>query len=195
MRRGGVEMKKERCSWADVSDLDREYHDKEWGIPVHSDQALFECLTLEGAQAGLSWSTILKKREGYRLLFDQFDLQKIIRYDQEKVEALMLDSRIVRHRLKINSVITNAHAFINIQQEFGSFSHYLWAYVDQKPIINHWESMAEVPATTALSDRLSKDLKKRGFKFVGSTICYAFLQATGVVNDHLVHCPCRSHQS
>ncbi|MUK78125.1 DNA-3-methyladenine glycosylase I [Aliivibrio fischeri] len=183
-------MRKKRCSWAEVSDLDREYHDNEWGVPVHSDHELFEYLILEGAQAGLSWSTILKKREGYRLLFDDFDLQKIIQYDQNKVEALMQDSRIIRNRLKINSVITNANAFIKIQQEFGSFSNYLWAYVDQKPIINHWEGMSEVPATTELSDKLSKDLKKRGFKFVGSTICYAFLQATGVVNDHLVNCPC-----
>lgn len=160
------------------------------GVPVYSDHELFEYLTLEGAQAGLSWSTILKKREGYRLLFDGFDLQKIIQYDQDKVESLMQDSRIVRNRLKINSVITNANAFIKIQQEFGSFSNYLWSYVDQKPIINHWEVMSDVPATTELSDKLSKDLKKRGFKFVGSTICYAFLQATGVVNDHLVNCPC-----
>lgn len=183
-------MRKERCNWAEVSDLDREYHDNEWGVPVYSDHELFEYLTLEGAQAGLSWSTILKKREGYRLLFDGFDLQKIIQYDQGKVESLMQDSRIVRNRLKINSVITNANAFIKIQQEFGSFSNYLWSYVDQKPIINHWEVMSDVPATTELSDKLSKDLKKRGFKFVGSTICYAFLQATGVVNDHLVNCPC-----
>ncbi|OEF22425.1 DNA-3-methyladenine glycosylase I [Aliivibrio logei] len=183
-------MDKKRCQWAEVSDLDREYHDNEWGVPVHSDQQLFESLILEGAQAGLSWSTILKKREGYRLLFDGFDVQKIVKYDQDKVEALMLDARIVRHRLKINSVITNAQAFIKIQQEFGSFSDYLWSYVDGKPMINKWETMADVPATTELSDKLSKDLKKRGFKFIGSTICYAFLQATGVIDDHLVSCPC-----
>ncbi|OCH23064.1 DNA-3-methyladenine glycosylase I [Aliivibrio logei] len=183
-------MDKKRCQWAEVSDLDREYHDNEWGVPVHSDQQLFESLILEGAQAGLSWSTILKKREGYRLLFDGFDVEKIVKYDQDKVEALMLDARIVRHRLKINSVITNAQAFIKIQQEFGSFSDYLWSYVDGKPMINKWETMADVPATTELSDKLSKDLKKRGFKFIGSTICYAFLQATGVIDDHLVSCPC-----
>ena len=183
-------MDKKRCQWAEVSDLDREYHDNEWGVPVHSDQQLFESLILEGAQAGLSWSTILKKREGYRLLFDGFDVQKIVKYDQDKVEALMLDARIVRHRLKIKSVITNAQAFIKIQQEFGSFSDYLWSYVDGKPMINKWETMADVPATTELSDKLSKDLKKRGFKFIGSTICYAFLQATGVIDDHLVSCPC-----
>jgi DNA-3-methyladenine glycosylase I len=183
-------MDKKRCQWAEVSDLDREYHDNEWGVPVHSDQQLFESLILEGAQAGLSWSTILKKREGYRLLFDGFDVQKIVKYDQDKVDALMLDARIVRHRLKINSVITNAQAFIKIQQEFGSFSDYLWSYVDGKPMINKWETMADVPATTELSDKLSKDLKKRGFKFIGSTICYAFLQATGVIDDHLVSCPC-----
>ncbi|MBB1313773.1 DNA-3-methyladenine glycosylase I [Aliivibrio sp. SR45-2] len=183
-------MDKKRCQWAEVSDLDREYHDNEWGVPVHSDQQLFESLILEGAQAGLSWSTILKKREDYRLLFDGFDVQKIVKYDQDKVEALMLDARIVRHRLKINSVITNAQAFIKIQQEFGSFSDYLWSYVDGKPMINKWETMADVPATTELSDKLSKDLKKRGFKFIGSTICYAFLQATGVIDDHLVSCPC-----
>lgn len=183
-------MDKKRCEWAEVSDLDREYHDNEWGVPVYSDGELFEYLTLEGAQAGLSWSTILKKREGYRLLFDQFNIEKISQYDQEKVEALMLDARIIRNRLKIKSTITNAHAFIEIQKEFGSFSDYLWGYVNKTPINNHWQSMSEVPATTELSDKLSKDLKKRGFKFVGSTICYAFLQATGVINDHLVNCPC-----
>lgn len=183
-------MNRKRCAWAEVSDLDREYHDNEWAIPIYDERKLFECLTLEGAQAGLSWSTILKKREGYRLLFDHFDIEKISQYDQEKIDALILDTRIVRHRLKINSVITNAHAFIKIQQERGSFSEYLWNYVDNKPIINHWENMTEVPATTELSNALSKDLKKRGFKFVGPTICYAFLQATGVINDHLVNCPC-----
>ncbi|WP_375320807.1 DNA-3-methyladenine glycosylase I [Aliivibrio logei] len=183
-------MNKKRCEWAEVSDLDRNYHDNEWGVPVYDERKLFEFLTLEGAQAGLSWSTILKKREGYQLLFDNFDIVKISQYDQVKVEALMLDARIVRNRLKINSVITNAHAFIKIQKEFGGFSQYLWSYVENKPIINHWTTMAEVPATTELSDKVSKDLKKRGFKFVGSTICYAFLQATGVVNDHLVNCPC-----
>lgn len=183
-------MDKKRCEWAEVSDLDRDYHDNEWGVPVYSDDELFEYLTLEGAQAGLSWSTILKKREGYRLLFDYFDIEKISQYDQEKVEVLMLDARIIRNRLKINSTITNAQAFIEIQKEFGSFSDYLWGYVNKTQIKNHWQSMADVPATTELSDKLSKDLKKRGFKFVGSTICYAFLQATGVVNDHLVSCPC-----
>ena len=183
-------MNKKRCTWAEVSDLDRDYHDNEWGVPIYDERKLFECLTLEGAQAGLSWSTILKKREGYRLLFDNFDIEKIVQYDQEKIDALVLDPRIVRHRLKINSVITNAHAFIKVQQEFGGFSEYLWRYVDNKPLINHWEDMSEVPATTDLSNALSKDLKKRGFKFVGPTICYAFLQATGVINDHLVNCPC-----
>ena len=183
-------MSEKRCEWAEVSDLDRKYHDTEWGVPVHSDGELFEYLILEGAQAGLSWSTILKKREGYRLLFDQFDIEKISQYDQEKVEELMLDARIIRNRLKINSTITNAHAFIKVQKEFGSFSDYLWSYVDGKPMINKWETMADVPATTELSDKLSKDLKKRGFKFIGSTICYAFLQATGVIDDHLVSCPC-----
>ena len=183
-------MEKKRCEWAEVSDLDRDYHDNEWGVPVYNERELFEYLILEGAQAGLSWSTILKKREGYRLLFDNFDIELISQYDQKKVETLMLDARIVRNRLKINSVITNAQAFMTIQQEFGGFSDYLWAYVNKKPIQNQWKTMAEVPATTELSDRLSKDLKKRGFKFVGPTICYAFLQATGVVNDHLVNCPC-----
>lgn len=183
-------MNKKRCAWADVSELDRDYHDNEWGVPIYDERKLFECLTLEGAQAGLSWSTILNKREGYRLLFDNFDIEKIAQYNQEKVDELVLDPRIVRHRLKINSVITNAHAFIKIQQEFGGFSEYLWRYVDNKPLVNHWENMSEVPATTDLSNALSKDLKKRGFKFVGPTICYAFLQATGVINDHLVNCPC-----
>ncbi|MCP3699620.1 MAG: DNA-3-methyladenine glycosylase I [Aliivibrio sp.] len=188
-------MDKKRCEWAEVSDLDRDYHDNEWGVPVYSDDELFEYLTLEGAQAGLSWSTILKKREGYLLLFDKFDIEKISQYDQEKVDALMLDARIIRNRLKIKSTITNAHAFINIQKEFGSFSNYLWGYVNQTPIQNHWKSMSEIPVTTELSDKLSQDLKKRGFKFVGSTICYAFLQATGVVNDHLVSCPCYNKDS
>ena len=183
-------MEKKRCEWAEVSDLDRDYHDNEWGVAVYNERELFEYLTLEGAQAGLSWSMILKKREGYRLLFDNFDIELISQYDQEKIETLMLDARIVRNRLKINSVITNAQAFMKIQQEFGGFSEYLWGYVNKKSIQNQWKTMAEVPATTELSDRLSKDLKKRGFKFVGSTICYAFLQATGVVNDHLVNCPC-----
>lgn len=183
-------MDKKRCEWAEVSDLDRDYHDKEWGVPVYDERELFEYLTLEGAQAGLSWTTILKKREGYRLLFDNFDIEKISQYDQEKVEALMLDARIVRNRLKINSVIKNSHAFIKIQQEFGGFSEYLWGYVDNEQIKNHWHSMSEIPVSTELSEKLSKDLKKRGFTFVGPTICYAFLQATGVVNDHLVNCPC-----
>lgn len=183
-------MSEKRCKWAEVSDLDREYHDNEWGIPINDDRKLFECLTLEGAQAGLSWSTILKKREGYRLLFDEFDIAKISHYQEDKILQLLSDARIVRNKLKVNSVVTNAQAFIQIQQEFGSFSHYLWAYVDNAPLKNHWKRMEEVPASTPLSDALSKDLKKRGFKFVGTTICYAFLQATGVVNDHLISCPC-----
>ncbi|CED57535.1 DNA-3-methyladenine glycosylase I [Aliivibrio wodanis] len=183
-------MNKNRCDWAEVSDLDRNYHDNEWGVPIYNDRELFECLILEGAQAGLSWSTVLKKREGYRLLFDNFDIENISQYEQKKVEELMLDARIVRHRLKINSVITNAQAFIKIQQEFGCFSDYLWGYVNYQPLNNCWKTMSEVPVTTELSDKLSKDLKKRGFKFVGSTICYAFLQAVGVVNDHVITCHC-----
>jgi len=164
------------------------YHDEEWGVPVYDDRTLFEFLTLEGAQAGLSWSTILKKREGYRLAFDGFDAEKIALYDGIKISALLTDPRIVRNQLKIGSAVTNAQAFLNIQEEWGSFSDYIWSFVDARPIQNVWRSLGEIPAKTPLAETLSKDLKKRGFRFVGPTIVYAHMQATGMVNDHLVDC-------
>ncbi len=165
-----------------------EYHDKEWGVPVHDDRALFEFLILEGAQAGLSWETILNKRENYRRAFDRFDAKKIARYDGKKVRSLMADAGIVRNKLKIASTISNARAFLDVQKEFGSFDRYIWQFVGGKPKINRWKSSQRLPARTRESDAMSKDLKKRGFRFVGSTICYAFMQATGMVNDHLRTC-------
>lgn len=177
-----------RCPWP-KTELDIAYHDEEWGVPLHDDRALFELLILEGAQAGLSWSTILKKRANYRRAFDRFDARKIARYDDRKVAALLADPGIVRNRLKIAATITNARAFLAVQKEFGSFDRYLWGFVGGKPIINHRRTMEDVPARTPASDALSKDLLKRGFKFVGSTIIYAFMQASGMVNDHLVTCP------
>ncbi|SDN33111.1 DNA-3-methyladenine glycosylase I [Bacillus sp. OK048] len=179
-----------RCGWVNQDPLYIKYHDCEWGIPVNEDRMLFECLTLEGAQAGLSWYTILKKRENYRKAFDNFDVKKIVLYDEQKMEELLHNEGIVRNKLKINSVITNAKAFLRVVEEFGSFNHYIWSFVDGKPINNHFKDLSEVPATTEISDRLSKDLKKRGFKFVGSTICYAFMQAIGMVNDHVKSCFC-----
>ena len=178
----------ERCPWP-KSDNDIAYHDHEWGVPLHDDRALFELLILEGAQAGLSWSTILNKRENYRRAFDQFDAKKIARYGDKKVAALLADAGIVRNRLKIAATITNAKAFLAVQKEFGSFDRYLWSFVGGKPIVNHPRSTKDVPVRTAESDALSKDLLKRGFKFVGSTIIYAFMQASGMVNDHMVTCP------
>jgi len=165
-----------------------EYHDKEWGVPVHDDRVLFEFLILEGAQAGLSWETILNKRENYRRAFDRFDAAKIARYDGKKVRSLMADAGIVRNKLKIASTISNAKAFLEIQKEFGSFDRYIWQFVGGKPRINRWKSSQRLPALTPESDAMSKDLKKRGFRFVGSTICYAFMQATGMVNDHTADC-------
>ena len=176
-----------RCSWAN-GDLYIEYHDKEWGVPVHDDRVLFEFLILEGAQAGLSWSTILKKRENYRRAFDGFDVRKIAKYDARKVRSLLADEGIVRNRLKIAATIKNAQAFMAVQNEFGSFDAYLWRFVSGKPIQNARKSFKDVPARTAESDALSKDLLKRGFKFVGSTICYALMQAVGMVNDHMIDC-------
>jgi DNA-3-methyladenine glycosylase I len=175
-----------RCSWAN-GDLYIEYHDKEWGVPVHDDRHLFEMIILEGAQAGLSWITILKKRENYRKAFDHFDAKKIARYDARKVEKLMADAGIVRNRLKINATIQNAKAFLAVQKEFGSFDKYIWQFVGGKPIQNSWRR-GQIPAKTKESDAMSKDLLKRGFKFVGSTICYAFMQAVGMVNDHTMDC-------
>ncbi len=179
---------KKRCDWATKNEAEKEYHDKEWGIPIYDDRLLFEFLTLEGAQAGLSWSTILAKRENYRIAFDNFDAKKIATYNQTKIEELLNNKGIVRNKLKINSVVTNAKIFLEIQKEYGSFSNYIWRFVAGKPIINKWKSVDEVPAKTEISDNMSKTLKKRGFKFIGSTICYAFMQATGMVNDHLTTC-------
>lgn len=176
-----------RCTWA-TKPLDIEYHDREWGVPVHDDRLLFEFLILEGAQAGLSWSTILNKRENYRAAFDGFDARRISRYGEEKTAALLADAGIVRNRLKIASAIQNAHAYLAVQNEFGSFDQYIWQFTGGKPLRNRRRAMTEVPTRTAESDAMSKDLTKRGFKFVGSTICYAFMQATGMVNDHLVTC-------
>jgi DNA-3-methyladenine glycosylase I len=178
---------RERCCWA-TTELYKEYHDREWGKPVHDDRRLFEMLILEGMQAGLSWLTILNKRVAFREAFDQFDYQKIALYDETKIDALMQNANIVRNRLKIKSAIINAQQFIRIQEEYGSFDAFIWSYVDNKPIHNHFKSEAEVPAATPLSDKISKDLKKRGFKFVGSTIVYAYMQAIGIVNDHVKRC-------
>ena len=177
-----------RCSWCEGSQLEIDYHDNEWGIPQHDDRVLFEFLTLEGAQAGLSWVTILNKRENYRKLFSQFDVEKIARYDKRKIESLLKNPGIVRNRLKVESTRSNARAFIAVQQAFGSFNDYIWQFVDGQPIINSWKHWQEVPAKTDISDILSKDLKKRGFRFVGSTICYALMQAIGMVNDHTIDC-------
>lgn len=177
-----------RCPWA-TTDLYADYHDREWGVPVHDDRLLFEFLVLEGAQAGLSWLTVLKKRENYRAAFDQFDVEKVARYGPADVARLMGDAGIVRNRLKIASAIRNAQAFLAVREEFGSFARYAWEFVGGEPIQNHWRTMAEVPARTAESDAWSRDMKKRGFNFVGSTILYAHMQATGMVNDHLVSCP------
>ena len=178
----------QRCPWAE-NPPNIEYHDTEWGVPQHDDRALFELLILEGAQAGLSWSTILAKRPAYRRAFDRFDPRRVANYDERKVESLLADAGIVRNRLKIASAIANARAFLEVQSEFRSFDRYVWGFVGGKPIVNRRRAMNEVPASTAESDALSKDLLNRGFKFVGSTICYAFMQATGLVNDHLVSCP------
>jgi DNA-3-methyladenine glycosylase I len=178
---------KSRCAWA-TSEPNIAYHDTEWGVPVHDDRKLFEFLILEGAQAGLSWTTILKKRENYRAAFDNFDARKIARYDQRKVAQLLADAGIVRNRLKIAATIQNAKAFLIVQKEFGSFDAYLWSFVASKPIRNARRSMKDIPARTPESDMLSQDLQRRGFKFVGSTICYAFMQAVGMVSDHLVTC-------
>lgn len=178
----------QRCSWCHGDELYQSYHDLEWGVPVHDDQTLFEFLSLEGAQAGLSWITVLKKRDAYRRLFSQFELKKVARFSDKKLDKLLEDPSIIRNRLKVYSTRSNALAFIAIQKEFGSFDHYLWSFVNHKSIQNRWRKLADIPANTELSDQLSKDLKKRGFKFVGSTIMYAFMQATGMVNDHVTSC-------
>ena len=177
------------CSWALGSDGERAYHDSEWGMPLHEDRSLFELICLEGAQAGLSWQTVLNKRERYREVFDGFDIAKCSNMTDQRIAALLLDSGIIRNRMKVTSVRDNAVASLAAIDEFGSLDAFLWAFVDGKPIQNRWRSMTDVPATTDISDIMSKQMKKQGFRFVGSTICYALMQATGMVNDHLVSCP------
>ena len=178
----------QRCEWAGEDPLYVNYHDREWGVPVHDDQKLFEFLLLEGAQAGLSWITILRKRENYRQAFDAFDPHPIARYDQAKIDSLLQNPGIIRNKLKIRSAIQNARAFLRIQEEFGSFNKYIWGFTNHQPVINSWTQMNQIPASTPLSEAISKDLKKRGFNFVGPTIVYAHMQATGMVNDHVVTC-------
>jgi DNA-3-methyladenine glycosylase I len=179
---------KPRCAWVTDDPIYIDYHDKEWGVPIYDDRLLFEFLILEGAQAGLSWLTILKRRDNYRAAFDNFNAKKIARYDARKIQKLLNNPGIIRNRLKVQAAITNAQAFIKIQQEFSSFSDYIWQFVKGKPIHNKWVDSKKIPARTAVSDAMAKDLKKRGFKFVGSTICYAFMQAVGMVNDHASPC-------
>ena len=179
---------KERCEWAGEDPLYIAYHDEEWGIPVHDDQRLFEFLILEGAQAGLSWITILRKRENYREAFDQFDPQKVARYGEAEIERLLQNPGIIRNRLKVHSAVQNARAYLKVQEEFGSFDQFIWQFVDHQPITNRWETMSDLPASTPLSEKISKDLKQRGFNFVGPTIVYAHMQATGMVNDHTINC-------
>jgi DNA-3-methyladenine glycosylase I len=181
-------MSRVRCAWAGDSPLYCAYHDEEWGVPLHDERALFEFLVLEGAQAGLSWITILKKRAAYRAAFDNFDAARIARYDASKIESLLRDAGIVRNRLKVESAVVNAQKFLDTQAQFGSFDAFIWRFVDGRPKQNAWRDMSQVPARTAESDAMSVELKKRGFKFVGSTICYAYMQATGMVNDHTTDC-------
>jgi DNA-3-methyladenine glycosylase I len=177
-----------RCGWCLKDDLYKKYHDEEWGVPVHDDEKLFEMINLEGAQAGLSWYTVLVKRENYRKAFDNWDAVKIAKYTPAKVEKLLLNEGIIRNRLKVEGTIKNAKAFLAIQKEFGSFDRYIWQFVNYKPITNNWKQLGECPAKTPESDAMSKDLQQRGFKFVGSTICYAYMQAVGMVNDHIIDC-------
>ncbi|GGG28462.1 DNA-3-methyladenine glycosylase [Lysinibacillus alkalisoli] len=184
-----------RCAWVKLNEpLYVAYHDHEWGVPLYDDQKLFEMLCLEGAQAGLSWWTVLQKREGYRLAFDNFDVNKIVQYTDEKLASLKEDESIIRNKLKIASVVTNAKAYLRIEEQYGSFSKYIWSFVNHQPIINEFTTIAEVPVTTEISDKMSKQLKKDGFKFVGSTICYSFMQAVGMVNDHTLDCVCRQEK-
>ena len=183
-----MSREKSRCEWVGSDPLEIAYHDEEWGNPVHDDRTLFEFLILEGAQAGLSWSTVLKKRARYREVMAGFDPARVARFDARKKKRLLADPGIIRNRLKVDSAVRNARAFLAVQEECGSFDDYLWDFVDGRPVVNRRKTLGEIPASTELSDRLSKDLKKRGFNFVGSTICYAFLQAVGVVNDHVVGC-------
>ena len=185
-------MEKIRCSWCEKDDLYRAYHDNEWGKPVYNDETIFEFLVLESFQAGLSWYTILKKRENFKLALDDFNYRKIAEYTDEKTEELMQNPGIIRNRLKILATVNNAKRFLEVQKEFGTFSEYIWSFVNGKPIINHPKTLKDVPATSEISDALAKDLKKRGFKFLGSTVVYAHMQATGMVNDHLLDCWVRS---
>ena len=178
-----------RCAWAQgVSPLYEAYHDTEWGVPVSDDRKLFEFIVLEGAQAGLSWATILRRRENYRKAFDGFDPVKVARYGEEEIAGLLADPGIIRNRLKVRSAVTNAAAFLEVASEFGSFSRYMWGFVDGRPVMNGFRSMSELPATSKVSDGMSRDLKRRGFRFVGSTICYAHMESVGMVNDHVTHC-------
>ena len=177
-----------RCEWGDSSDIYRKYHDEEWGVPVHDDLKMFEFLVLESAQAGLSWITILKRREGYRKAFAGFDPEKVALFNETKVEELMQDTGIIRNRKKIESTITNARVFLKVQSEFGSFCNYIWSFTGGKPIVNHWEKLSEMPAQNELSVAISRDMKKRGFSFLGPVVIYSHLQATGIVNDHLTYC-------
>jgi DNA-3-methyladenine glycosylase I len=177
-----------RCPWSTTDPLYISYHDEEWGVPVHDDQKLFEFLVLEGAQAGLSWITILRKREAYRKAFDNFDVKKVAKYDKRRIARLLTNEGIVRNRLKIESAVHNARRFMEVQKEFGSFDAYMWQFVGGKPIVNHWKTLKEIPCKSVESDAMSKDLKARGFKFVGTVICYAHMQAVGMINDHIVDC-------
>ena len=179
---------KKRCDWPNGNELMIEYHDTEWGVPLHDDRKLFEFLMLDNAQAGLSWQTILNKRENYRKAFDNFDPVKIARYNERKIASLLKNPGIIRNRLKVRSAVTNAQAFLEVQSEFGSFDAYIWQFVNGKTICNKWKNLKDIPTTSAESDAMSKDLKKRGFKFVGSTICYAYMQSIGMINDHLTYC-------
>lgn len=181
-------MSKARCAWASCDALYQRYHDAEWGVPQHDERRLFELLILEGAQAGLSWITILRKRDNYRAAFDDFDAMRIARYDANKIESLLQNPGIVRNRLKVEAAVVNAQKFLEVQETYGSFDAFIWQFVGGKPMQNHWRGLAEVPANTVGSDAMSKELKQHGFKFVGTTICYAFMQATGMVNDHTVDC-------
>ena len=179
---------KNRCAWCEKDDLYRKYHDEEWGKPIYEDQQLFEFLILETFQAGLSWYIVLKKRDNFRKAFADFDYQKVAQYDEEKIQELLLDAGIIRNKLKVRAAVANAIAFIEVQKEFGSFSNYIWKFTDGKPVDNNPKTLKEIPASTPLSDAISKDLKKRGFKFVGTTVVYAHMQATGMVNDHMEGC-------
>jgi DNA-3-methyladenine glycosylase I len=178
----------ERCEWANKTELEKLYHDNEWGVPIHDDRTLFEFLILEGAQAGLSWSTILRKREGYRKAFHNFDALKISQFNDVDISRLCANPEIIRNRLKINATVTNAKSFLNVQKEFGSFDRYIWQFVNDRPIQNAWKKLSDIPSSTPESAAMSMDLQKRGFKFVGTTICYAFMQAVGMVSDHVVSC-------